>query len=192
VFGVVDPYVAGSGGSDGNGALNPLGSIWTIPAPSNGGNTLLATAAGYGNFMSVKYLRYSSTANAAVNVGPGICYYTDETFTTVSGTMSEGINGSNSSVAGFMLPNKGVVAGVGLGTTAFTAALLNGNYIFVAVGGFVPAAFLGYAGAQSAGIMGATGMNVCAATTGVNRNAAYIWGTVTSQVADILVTVGLF
>jgi hypothetical protein len=192
VYGVVDAY---NTALPNNGALNPLGSVWTIPSPSQGGNTTLATATGYGSFLTVKYVRYNSTANAAVVAGPAIVYYTDETFTTVSGTFTEGNptgTGSTSAVAGFMLPNKGTVAGIGLGTTAFTAALLNTNYVFIAVEGFVPSASLGFAGTQNNPIMGGAGAFITALTTGVNRTAGYIWGAVTSQVADVLVTCGTF
>ena len=194
VYGVVDPFVAGSGGSDGNGALNPLGSLWTIPSPSNGGNTLLATSAGYASNLTVRYVRYLSTANPAVVTGPAPVYYVDETFTTVSGVFTEGIisgAGSANSIAGFMLPNSGVVAGVGLGTTAFTAALLNSNYVFIAVEGFVPAAHV-VAGTQSQLVMGAAGNWTTAVQTAGNRAAAAVWGAVTSSTADVLVVVGQY
>src|SRR3984957_20769281 len=109
VYGVVDPY---NTSLPNNGALKPLGSLWTIPSPSQGGNTLLATSTGYGSYLTVKYVRYNSTANAAVNAGPAVVYYTDETFTTVTSTYSEGNiagTGSACSVAGVLLPNKGTV-----------------------------------------------------------------------------------
>jgi hypothetical protein len=194
VYGVVDPYVAGSGGCDGNGALNPLGSIWTIPSPSNGGNSLLATATGYGSFLTVKYVRYNSTSNPAVVAGPAVVYYTDETFTTVSGVFTEGNiagTGSSASVAGVMLPNKGTVTGVGLGTTAFTATLLNGNYVFIAVEGFVPSCYLS-AGTQGSAVTGAAGNWVSAVTTGILRPYGYVWGAITSTIGDVLVTCGQF
>jgi hypothetical protein len=190
VYGVVDAY---NTLLPNNGALNPLGSLWTIPSPSQGGNTLLATSTGYGSFLTVKYVRYNSTANPAVVTGPAPVYYVDETFTTVSGVFSEGIvasTGSANSIAGFLLPNSGTVTGVGLGTTAFTATLLNGNYVFIAVQGFVPSCKL-VAGAQSNSIMGATGNFTTAVTTGVNRPCGIVWGAVTSNIGDVLVTVGI-
>jgi len=194
VFGVVDTYSTAAGYNGAlNGALNPLGSLWTIPSPSQGGNTTLATAAGYGSWMTVKYVRYNSTANPAMVAGPAPVYYTDETFTVVSGVFSEGIvaaTGSANSIAGWLLPNTGTVAGVGLGT-GVTAALLNGNYVFIAVMGFVPKCYLA-AGAQSNSIMGATGNFTVAVTTGVNRPAGMIWGAVSSNIGDVLATVGLY
>src|SRR5208337_268081 len=45
-------------------------------------------------------------------------------------------------VASLYTPNKSTTAGIGLGATAFTAAILNGNWVFIAVLGFVPAVYL--------------------------------------------------
>jgi hypothetical protein len=192
VFGVVDPY---NTALPNNGALNPLGSVWIVPSASQGGNTLLATSTGYGSFLVVKYLRYSSTANAAVVAGPAPVYYTDETFTTVTGTYTEGNiagTGSQASVAGLMLPNKGTVTGVGLGTTAFTATLLNGNYVFVAVAGFVPSCYIS-TGTQGSGLTaGASGAFLSAVQTGIIRPYGYAWGAITSTIGDVLVTIGAF
>jgi hypothetical protein len=195
VFGVVDPYVVGSGGSDGNGAKNALGTLYTAPPPaqSQGGTTVLTTAAGYGCWTTYRYVRYVSTANPAMVAGPAPVYYTDETFTIVSGVFSEGIvaaTGSANSIAGFLLPNTGSVAGVGLGS-GVSATLLNNNYVWIAVEGFVPSCYLA-AGAQSNSIMGASGNFTTAVTTGVNRPAGIVVGAVTSNIGDVLVTVGLY
>ena len=189
VFGVVDPYVAGSGGSDGNGALNPLGTLWTAPSPSQG-SIGLATAAGYGCYTTYKYVRYSSTANPTMVAGPAPVYYTDETFTTVSGVYSEGLNSGVNACAGFMLPNTGSVAGVGLGS-GVTAALLNGNYVWIAVEGFVPSCYLSTGAADNA-IVGASGNFAVAVATGVIVRIGTIWGTVSSNIGDVLVSVGAF
>ncbi len=192
VFGVVDTYsTTASYNGQLNGALNPLGSIWTIPSPSQGGNLTLSTAAGYGSWLTVKYVRYNSTANPAVQTGPAPVYWTDETFTTVSGVYSEAVTTGSSAIAGFMLANSGTVTGVGLGTSAFTNTILNGNYVFIAVEGFVPSAYLS-TGAQGNSITGASGNFVVAVTTGVLRPCGYIWGAVTSNIGDIVVTVGQY
>lgn len=194
VFGVVDPYVSSTAPNSQytptNGALNPLGAVYTlpIPAPANGGPSALATVGGYGSFLTVKYVRYQSTANPATVAGPAPVYYTDETFTTVSGVYSEAVTTGSSAIAGFMLANKGTVTGVGLGT-GFTAAVLNGNYVFVAIAGFVPSCYLA-AGAQGNSLTGASGNFTVAVTTGVLRPCGYVWGAVTSNIGDVLVTLG--
>jgi len=190
VYGVVDPYVAGSGGSDGNGALNPLGSIWTIPSPSQGG-IALASSIGYGSYLTVKYVRYNSTSNPAMVAGPGVVYYTDETLTTVSGAFAESYSASNPTyAAGFLLPNTGSVAGVGLGS-GVSAALLNGNYVFIALAGFVPKAYVASL-AQGNPFMGGTGAFTSVVTTTILRTIGWVWGTVTSNIADVVMGIPLF
>lgn len=187
VFGVVDPY---NTAYVNNGALNPPGTLWTAPAPSQS-STVLASSAGYGSFTTYKYVRYNSTANPAMVAGPAPVYYTDETFTVVSGVFTEGMvssTGSANSIAGFLLPNTGSVAGVGLGS-GVSATLLNGNFVWIAVAGFVPKCYLA-AGAQSNSIMGAAGNFTVAVTTGVNRPCGVIWGAVSSSIGDVLVTLG--
>jgi hypothetical protein len=194
VFGVVDTYsTTASYNGQLNGALNPLGSLWTIPSPSQGGNLTLATATGYGAWLTVKYVRYNSTANPAIPAGPAIVYYTDETFTTVSGVFTEGNiagTGSSASIAGLLLPNTGTVTGIGLGT-GVTAALLNGNFCFIAVQGFVPSCYLS-AGTQGSALSGVAGNFTSAVTTGILRPYGYSWGAITSTIGDVLVTCGIF
>ena len=196
VYGTCDPY---NSAAVNNGALNPPGSLWTIPAPSQSGLNVGPTiagantniAAGYGCYQTVKYVRYNSTANPAVATGPAIVYWTDETFTTVSGVYSEATTTGSSVVAGVLLPNKSTTAGIGLGATAFTAAILNGNWVFIAVLGFVPAVYLA-AGAIGQPVTGAAGNWVVGVTTGVLRPLGYIWGAVSSNLGDVLVTVGAY
>ena len=194
VYGTCDPYSTSYVNS---GALNPPGSLWTIPAPSQSGSAVGPTiagantniVAGYGCYLTVKYVRYNSTANPAVATGPAVVYWTDETFTTVSGVYSEAVTTGSSAVAGILLPNKSTTAGLGLGSTAFTATILNGNWVFIAVVGFVPSVYLA-AGAIGQPITGAAGNWVVAVTTGVLRPLGYICGAVSSNLGDVLVTVG--
>lgn len=190
VYGVVDAY---NTALVNNGAKNPLGSLWTIPSISQGGNTLLSTQTGYGSFLTVKYVRYNSTANPAMVAGPAVVYYTDETFTTVTGVFSEGnpaATGSASSVAGVLLPNTGSVTGIGLGT-GVSATLLNGNYCFIAVEGFVPSCYIS-SGTAGSGIVGASGNFASAVVTTVLRPYGYVYSAITSTIGDILVTVGIY
>lgn len=195
VYGTCDPYDATK---INNGALNPPGSIWTIPAPSQSGpfvgQTLTGAdtniVAGYGCYLTVKYVRYNSTANPAVATGPAVVYWKDETFSVVTGVFSEATTTGSSAVAGILLPNKSTTAGIGLGT-AFNATVLNGNWVFIATLGFVPSVYLA-AGAIGNSITGASGNWVVAITSTVLRPLGYIWGAVSSNLGDVLVTVGLY
>jgi hypothetical protein len=142
VFGTADPY---NSALPNNGALNPPGSVYFIPAPSEGSSTL-ATAAGYAAGLWCKYVLYKSTSNPAMVSGPAPVYYTSNTFSTVSGTFAEGVIASKSnSAAGWLLVNTGSVTGVGVGS-AITATILNnggnGSYVFVGLQGFIPSAYL--------------------------------------------------
>lgn len=181
-----------------NGAPIPPGSICYIPAPSQGSN-VVATTTGYGSGLWIKMVLYKSTANPAVVTGPAPVYYVDETFTTVSGVFSEGMisaTGSSTSIAGWLLPNSGTVAGIGAGTTAFTATVLNGpsnagSWVYIGLAGFIPSAKLS-AGAQTNSLVGASGNWTVAVTTGVLRPCAYVWGAVTSNIGDIIATLPVF
>jgi len=183
VFGVVDTV-----------AQNPVGSLWTIPALSVAGGLSLVSTTGYGSFLTVKYLQYKGTANTStVQNGPAPVYYTDETFSTISGHYADSV-ALDAGIAGWMLPNSGSTSGVGLGSAFTSAVLLNGGlgtYVFVAVEGFVPKARLA-AGAQGNAVTGASGDWTVAITTTVLRPCGYIWGSVTSNIGDIIATVGMY
>lgn len=109
-------------------------------------------------YMLVQYLSTSAitTANLTTAGAPSPVYWTDETYTTVSGIASEALGGSLQYVAGYMLVN--TATGVGLGGTALTAALLLGAQILIQVGGYLKGAY-GPASGGGAGnwIIGATG-----------------------------------
>lgn len=197
VYGTADPYTITQYN---NGAMNPVGSIYYIPAPAQSGS-LLPASKGYGSGLWVKYVLYKSTANPAVAAGPAPVYYTDETFTTVSGVYSEGnVSGTGSSVsaAGWLLPNSGTVAGVGVGTTLFTNTILNngglGSYVWIALRGFVPSAYLA-AGAIYNGLYGATGnWSVSAQVAGSvsYKNMGYVVSAVSSNIGDIVADLPIF
>lgn len=183
-----------------NGAPIPPGSLAFIPAPAQGQN-ILTTTAGYAWGLWVKMVLYKSTGNPAVQTGPAPLYYKDETGYVVSGVFTEGMvtsTGSASSFAGWLLPNSGTVAGIGAGTTAFTNTILNnsgnGSWVYMGIQGFIPSAYLA-AGAQTNLVYGAAGnWTVAAIADGsaiTHRAAAYVWGAVTSNIADILVSLPL-
>jgi hypothetical protein len=199
VFGTADPWVANSSTPYPNGAYNPPGSLYEIPAPAQGGNTTLATTGGYGATTIVRYCLYKSSTNPAVVTGPAPVWYVDETFTTVSGAYADAYAADSCYCAGWMLPNSGTVTGVGLGTTAFTATILNnggnGSYVFVAVQGFVPSAKIA-AGSQGNFLYGATGNFTCAAIADGSsitaKGIGYVYSAVTSNIGDVLATVGYY
>jgi hypothetical protein len=189
VYGTADPYNAALVN---NGALNPPGSLYFIPSPSQGGNTTLQTAVGYCSGLWCKYVLYKSTSNPAMVAGPGIVYYTDETFSTVSGAFAESFAASNPTyAAGFLLPNTGSVAGVGVGS-AISATILNngglGSYVWIGIAGFIPSAYVA-AEAQGNPMMGGAGAFTPVITTTVLRTVGWVWGTVTSNIADIIATI---
>ena len=124
--------------------------------------------------------------------GPGVVYYTDETLTTVTGAYSESYLASNPTyAAGFLLPNTGSVTGVGLGS-GVSATLLNGNYVFIAVAGFVPKAYVGATVAQGNPFMGTTGAFTVAITTTVLRTIGWVWNAPSSSIADVVMGIPLF
>lgn len=143
VYGTADPYNASL---PNNGALNPPGSVYCIPSPSEGSSTL-ATAAGYGSSLWVKYVLYYDPDSTAMVAGPAPVCYKDYTYTLVSGDFSDGYPAANLSTAaaGWLLVNTGSVTGVGVGT-AISATIINngglGSWVFVGLQGFIPSASL--------------------------------------------------
>jgi hypothetical protein len=184
-YGTADPYNAAL---QYNGALNPLGSLYFQPAPAQ--NTIaLSSSTGYASGLWMKYVLYKSTSNPAMVAGPGVVYYTDETFTTVSGAFAESFAASNPTyAAGFLLPNTGTVTGIGVGS-AISATILNnggnGSYVWIGIAGFVPSAYVA-ALAQGNPFMGGTGAFTPVITTTVLRTIGWVWGAVTSNIADVV------
>ena len=100
-------------------------------------------------YMLVEYLSTSAltTANLTTAGGPAPVYWTDETYTTVTGITTESL-GLNF-VAGYMLLN--TVTGVGLGGSALTAAQLLGAYILIQVAGYLKGAYNALSGTPGVG-----------------------------------------
>ena len=133
-----------------------------------------------------RYVRYNSTANAAVVAYPAPVFWTDEGHTTVSSTMSEGVTATQQDLAGWMMLNSG-------DQTSLTAAILNGNFVYICVAGLV----LGAASAASivAGdwlIGGATAwtpVRVASGTATGYKQGAIALTAVSSSKSDIFVVV---
>jgi hypothetical protein len=209
IYDTCDPFNAAL---PNNGALNPLGSVWTIPSmsvsggsygganplglSSSGANT--HTLNGYASTLTVKYVRYKSTGNPAMVAGPAPVYYTDNTFTTVSGVYSEGLgSGYTAAIAGWLLLNTATATtlGTGLGTLV-SASIMNGNYVFIGVQGFIPLCYISDQGnitGTGIGIMGASGNFQCALLTTVNRVLGYTCSALSNtNYADVIATCGIY
>ena len=96
-------------------------------------------------YMLVQYNPASAltTANLTTAAGPAPVYWTDNTFTTVTGITTEGIGGTTLGLgfpAGYMLLN--TATGYGNAGTALTAAALLGAYIMIQVAGYLKGAYV--------------------------------------------------
>jgi hypothetical protein len=214
VYATCDPF---NSALPNNGALNPLGSVWTIPSLSQGGGyagtyalgmsssgAITHTLNGYGSFLTVKYVRYKSTSNPAMVAGPAPVYYTDGTFTTVTGKYSEGnpaATGEIASIAGWLLVNPATASATGTGMgSLISATILNGNYVFIGVQGFIPACYItdttNVTGVGQ-GLMGDatsnSGLFATTLVTTINRVCGYTWaGPASTNLFDVVATCGIF
>lgn len=103
-------------------------------------------------------VQYASTAKPAPVAGPAPVYWTDNTFTTVTGVFTEALLAANG-VAGYLMPNTTDITGL-------TAAMLQGAQVLIQVGGYLKAAWGPTAGTPGAGnaITGSTGNFTSTAT----------------------------
>lgn len=159
-----------------NGALQPLGTIYQAPL-----NPDSIVTAGIGANVYLKYVRYNPTVTQVLKNGPMLMYWKDNTFTTVTGLASEAYEGINN-IAGWMLYNTTAVTGA-------TAAQVNGNFIWLFVGGFLPGAWVTAATAGdsiygAASTFGATG-HTAESTAPTNRVAGWALTTAASNLADL-------
>lgn len=74
-------------------------------------------------------VNYKSTANPAPAAAPAPVYWTDNTYTTVSGVESESLLGLNG-IAGYLMVNT-------TDLTSLTAAMLNGSQTLIQVAGYL-------------------------------------------------------
>ncbi len=117
-----------------NGAKAQLGAAYYDNTPSTT----------YPNGLPAKYryVRYNSTANAAVSAYPAPVFWSDKAHTTVTSTMSESLTGTQQDIAGWLMINS-------TDLTTLTATILNGNFVWVCVAGLVTTA--ASAGSTAAG-----------------------------------------
>jgi len=177
--------------SNPNGAQNPIGAAFLLAPGAFEGTPTLYGANGWGAPLIVRYVRYNSTTNAALLAYPAPVYWTDETYTTVTGTFSEGnpaATGNLNSLAGWLLPNFTALGKTG----AASATALNGNFCFIATKGFLPAAAVVASVAVGDAVIGASGnftaARVASGTAPTTRFFATALTAVTANTtADILI-----
>jgi hypothetical protein len=164
-------------------AKNPVGAIWSPPV--NLGSPL--STKGLGAQPVYKYLYYNSTSNPAPVAAPAPVYYTDESFTTVSGNAAEAYFTTNGQcIAGYLMPNTTAL-------TTLTNTQLNQSYCFVQISGFLASAYAPTtvtAGAPGNVIAGAATGNwasVVNTTTAGYRYLALQWTAIASSLCDVLV-----
>jgi hypothetical protein len=131
-------------------------------------------------------VRYNPTTSETIQAGPALVYWKDETFTTVTPLAAEAFAGATSaanSIAGWLLYNTTTLASA-------AASLINGNFCWIAVGGFVPGAFIS-SGAANISLMGALNAGAAWSTvtpaTAGNKVAAYTLTAASSNLADLYV-----
>ncbi len=173
-----------------NGAQNPIGSVFLLPPGYPTGSSILYAAKYWQPQPVVRYVRYNSTANPNLLAYPAPVYWTDETFTTVSGVFSEGnpaATGNLNSFAGILLPN---YTSLGL-TAAAAATALNGNFCYILTKGVVPAAYVPGSTAIGDALVGTSGnftlARVASGTAPTSRFLATALTAISGGTADILV-----
>lgn len=191
-FGATNPFVGTTPYSavdtfnsllENNGAAQPLGSIYAAPL-----NPATISTNGVGLQPIYKYVRYNPTVSQTILAGPQLVYWKDETFTTVTGLSSESV-GINF-VAGWLLYNTTTIP-QGSTSNANYAAVINGNYVWIQVGGFLPGAFVTAASVGdsiygAASTFGATG-HTAQSTAPPNHVAGWAYTAASSNLADLYV-----
>lgn len=179
-YNTIDTYV--STAPEYGGAC-PLGSAAKLPiVPA------LSAGKGQGAPVILRYVRYNSTANPNIGAAPGPVYWTDETFTTVSGVSTESVGGVNM-VAGCLLINTTNYPGSLTGAQLATA--LNGNMCWIVVGGFVSGVTSPASVVAGDTLIGAatnfTLARIAQGTALTNTQFARAMSAVASNVADMLI-----
>lgn len=185
-----------------NGALNPIGAAFVLPpnslilpVPVNypGGSL---NANGWGAPLVIRYVRYNSTTNANWLATPTPVYWTDETYSTVTGTFSEGLpaaTGNLNSFAGYAWINTAIYPGSKTG--AQLSALINGNFIFIVTKGFLPGAYVPGSTAIGDSLAGVTGnftlQRTASGTAPISRRMAIAQTAIASGAADVWVDTDL-
>jgi len=188
------PYIRISSGNNPYTTLDPgtasprntVGAIYSGPPAATSVATGASATKGYSAQPVLKYVLYLSTTNPTPSAYPAPVYYTDESFSTVSGNAAEAFyTTSGACVAGYLLPNSTAIA-------SLTATQLNNSYCFIQVGGLL-------VGAAAPTTLTAAGVGnyIYGATTGnftsivnssvVGRLLGVQWTAIASSACDVLV-----
>jgi hypothetical protein len=118
------------------GLKNPLGMV-IIDSGGLDSVSGTTTQLPVGQVAIYKYVLYKSAANPALVAQPAPVYYTDNTYTIVSGKASEALASAASNPAGLLMPNTTDMSGL-------TATILNnggnGSGVWICTYGFVKGA----------------------------------------------------
>lgn len=161
---------------------NPVGCLYSPPA--NMGSPL--STVGLGAQPVYKYVYYNSTTNPNPVAAPAPVYYTDESFSTVSGNAAEAFyTTSGACIAGYLMPNSTAVSGL-------TNTELNQSYCFIQVAGLLAGAYAPTtqtAAAQGNYIYGATTGNFASIVNSsiVGRVLGVQWTAIAASKCDVLV-----
>jgi hypothetical protein len=177
-LGAITPY-------QGIGENQVLGQRYFAYAPgkSVSGITGVPSAANPSGIGGVFMLvTYKSTAQPAPIAYPAPVYWTDETFTTVSGVSTESQFGL-SGIAGYLMPNTTSISGL-------TAAQLQGSQVYIQISGTIFGASAPGSTVAGDWIIGAAGnflpARVAAGTAPGYRPLGVAITAVASSVADML------
>lgn len=170
--------------------VNPLGCIYSPPVNQN----LPVTTKGLGAQPVWKYVKYSSTTNPAPVAAPAPVYFTDESFTTISGNAAEAfVTTGGLYIAGYWMPNTTSIALLANNTTGSNIQV-NNSYGWMQIGGLL-------VGAWGPTASGAVGASITGLTTGnwastgaanAQRQLGFQLTAVASSVCDVLVSGDVF
>jgi hypothetical protein len=159
---------------------NPLGTIYSPPI-----SVALATTTGQGAPPVYKYVQYQSTTNPAVVAAPAPVYWVDETFTVVTGNAAESFTTTAVSIAGYLMPNSTDYSGL-------TAAILNGNWVWIQIAGWLkgawgPTSGTAAVGATIQGLTTGSWASTAISAAPANRVLGIQLTAVSSSTCDVLV-----
>lgn len=168
---------------------NTLGCVWSPPPSANQvfSTTAGSSTPGFGAQPVFKYVYYNSTTNPTPVAAPAPVYYTDESFTQVSGNAAEAyFTTMGACVAGYLMPNTTAISGL-------TAAQLNQSYCWIQVAGFLAGAYAPTTSTnpgQGSSILGLTTGNWASQvinTATAQKVLALQWTAIANNACDILI-----
>jgi hypothetical protein len=164
-----------------NNPLNTVGCIYSPPA--NQANP--QSTAGFGAQPVVKYVQYKSTSQPTPAAVAAPVYWTDTSFTTVTGNAAEAFSTTGLvGPAGYLLVNTTSVS-------TLTAAILQSCYVWIQIGGYLAGAYAPAATAIGDAIIGIASGNFVAARSAAgaaptNRPFGIALSAVSSGTANLL------